>query len=103
MKLQIGNYLIESDSLQFIVKEKGKVQESRFTKAENVGKEKEKAIAYLTKFEDALKFIPQEVLRTNDDISIIMDKLSQIQRDIQALDKKPVIIIKTEKENKENE
>lgn len=103
MKLQIGDYLIEADSLQFIVKEKGVIQESRFTKAENVGKEKEKAIAYCTRFEDALKFIPQEVLRTNNDIFIITHKLNQIQADIKALEHKPVIIIKQEKENKENE
>lgn len=102
MKLQIGDYLIESDSLQFIVKEKGTVQEGRFTKEENIGKEKETTIAYCTRFEDALKFVPQSILKGNDDISIILDKLSQIQADIKAIEKKPAIYIKPEKEEKEN-
>jgi hypothetical protein len=102
MKINIGEYTIESDSLQFIVKEKGIVQESRLTKAENVGKEKEKVVAYCTRFEDALKFIPQQVLKTNDDIVIILEKLNQIQGDIKAITKYPVIEVKAEKEEKEN-
>lgn len=102
MKINIGEYTIESDNLQFIVKEKGIVQESKFTKAENVGKEKEKVVAYCTKFEDALKFIPQQVLKTNDDISVVMNMLRQIKADIKAITEYPVIVVKAEKEEKEN-
>jgi hypothetical protein len=102
MKINIGRYTIESDNLQFIVKEKGIVQESRLTKAENVGKEKEKVVAYCTKFEDALKFIPQQVLKTNDDVVIIMDMLRRIQADIKAITEYPVIVVKADKEEKED-
>lgn len=100
MQIKIGEYLITSDSMQFIVKEIGIVQEGRFTKAENVGKEKETVKAYCTKFEEALRFIPQEVLRVNDDTNIIMDKLNQIKADIEQITEYPVIKIDSdEKEN----
>lgn len=100
MKINIGEYLITSDNLQFIVSKKSIVQESRLTKAENVGKEKETAVGYCTKFEDALRFIPQHVLKTNDDIVIIMDKLTQIKADIKAITEYPVIEIKAEKQKR---
>ena len=44
MKINIGDYLITSDSFQFIVNKIGTVQESRLTNAENVGKETSKVI-----------------------------------------------------------
>jgi hypothetical protein len=102
MKISIGEYLITSDNLQFIVSKKGIVQESRLTKAENVGNEIIKPVAYCTKFEDALKFVPQHILKTNDDIVIIKDKLNQIHEDIKAITEYPVIVVKAEKEEKEN-
>ena len=39
MKINIGDYKIETDERQFIVKAKTIVKESKMTKAENVGKE----------------------------------------------------------------
>ena len=36
MRVEISNYIIETDSLQFILKEKGIVQEGRLTKAEKL-------------------------------------------------------------------
>lgn len=39
MKLQFNNYQIVTDSRQFIVQQKKIIQASKFTKAENVGKE----------------------------------------------------------------
>ena len=101
MKINIGDYQITSDSLQFIVSKKGIVQESRLTKAENVGNETIKPIAYCTKFDEALKFVPQDVLRSNDDINIIMDKLNQIHEDIKQIKEYPVIVVKAEKESEE--
>ena len=101
MRVEISNYIIETDSLQFILKEKGIVQESRLTKAENVGKEKETTLGYYTKFEDALKAIPQEVLKSNDDINAIKDKLDQIKADIKQIKEYPVIVVKAEKESEE--
>ena len=101
MKISIGDYIIETDSLQFILKEKGIVQEGRLTKAENVGKEKETTLGYYTKFEQALSAIPQEVLKGNDDVNIIMDKLSEIKADIEQIKEYPVIVVKAEKESEE--
>ena len=101
MKISIGDYIIETDSLQFILKEKGIVQEGRLTKAENVGKEKETTLGYYTKFEQALSAIPQEVLKGNDDIVIIKDKLSEIKAIIEQIKEYPVIVVKVEKESEE--
>ena len=103
MKINIGDYSIASDNLQFIVSKKSIIQESRLTKAENVGNETIKPIAYCTKFDEALKFVPQDVLRSNDDINIIMDKLNQIHEDIKQIKEYPVIVVKSEKEEKEIE
>lgn len=100
MNIKIGDYTITSDTMQFIVNKKSIVQESRFTKAENVGNETSKVIAYCGKFEQALRYIPQDVLKTNEDISIIMDKLNEIQGDIQVIEQYPVIFIKEEKQSK---
>lgn len=91
MNIKVGNYLIESDSLQFIVKEK-KIKQDGEKKGEEYFVNK----GYCCKFEDVLKFVCDEVLRSNDDISLILDKLTQIQADIQALEYKPVIYIKPE-------
>lgn len=85
MKITIGEYLIETDERQYIVKVKGTVAEGNFTKEENIGKEYWKAIAYCTTFVDALKFIPQQVIRSNDDIELIKQKLDRIDRDIKLI------------------
>lgn len=91
MKINIGDYLIETDERQFIVKSKKVTEESRLTKEENIGKETWKAVAYCTAFSYALKFVPQRALKDNDDISVIKEKLEQIQADIKAIEELPVI------------
>lgn len=96
MNIKIGEYQITSDSMQFIVNKIGIVQESRLTKAENVGKETSRVVAYCSKFDEALRFIPNDVLKANDDISILIDKLSEIQADIKAIESYPVIVVKEE-------
>ena len=103
MRVEISNYIIETDSLQFVLKEKGIVQEGRLTKAENVGKEKETTLGDYTKFEQALSAIPQEVLKGNDDIVIIKDKLSEIKADINQIKEYPVIVVKEEPKIKTEE
>lgn len=85
MKINIGDYLIETDERQFIVKAKKVVEESRLTKEENIGKEYWQPVAYCTSFDSALKFIPQQVLRGNNEIVVIKEKLMQIQADIKSL------------------
>lgn len=100
MKINIGNYQITSDSMQFIVNKIGTVQESRFTNSENVGKETIKPVAYCGKFEEALRYIPNDALKSSDDINIIKEKLDQISNDIKALTEYPVIFIKEEPKSK---
>src|SRR5471030_1305365 len=99
MNMTIGDYKIETDNIQFIVKSKKITEEGRMTKEENVGKETWKAIAYPTTFDSALKFIPQQVIRDNNDISVIKDKLEQISADIKAVRELPIIVAKIEKDN----
>lgn len=103
MKINIGDYQITSDNLQFIVSRKNIVKEGVFTKEENIGKETWKPIAYCGKFEEVLRFVPNDVLKTNDDIVIIKDKLDQIKADIKQIKEYPVIVVKAEKEEKEIE
>ena len=85
MKINIGDYLIETDERQFIVKTKKVVEEGRFTKEENIGKEYYQSIAYCTSFNSALRFVPQQVLRSNDEILVIKEKLEQIEEIIKAI------------------
>ncbi|MDU5108872.1 MAG: hypothetical protein E6248_00380 [Clostridium sp.] len=78
MKLKLGDYFIETDERQYKVKK-------------YIGKDKKdndlyKSIAYCTGFTTALKFIPQQSIRDNDDISVVIDKLTQIEREIKAID-----------------
>lgn len=88
MKIKIGDYQITTDERQFVVSKKSIIQEGKFTKAENVGKEIWRDIAYCTNLNSALKFLPQQAIRDNDDILVINEKLKQIESDIKSLDKK---------------
>lgn len=78
MKLKIGDYYIETDERQFKVR--------YYVGIDKDGADKYKTIAYCTSINSALKFIPQQAIRENDDINVIMDKLKQIELDIKALD-----------------
>lgn len=102
MNIKIGDYQIVSDERQFVVKTK-KIKEAGVkTKDENIGEEYYQSVGYFTEFNSALKFIPQQVLRSNNDLSIVIDKLKQIEDDIKALPK-PIkievekIVVKKEK------
>lgn len=103
MKLQVGEFLIESDSLQFIIKERKVYGTGEDVKTENRGKEYYTNPKYVVKFCDVLKYITDQVLRTNEDMDVILDKLELINKSIKELEKYPVICIKEEKENVENE
>ena len=87
MKLKLGDYLIESDERQYIVKVKKVVEEGRLTKKENIGKEYWQPIAYCTGFDSALKFIPEQALRSNEDILVIKEKLTQIHEHLKEYKK----------------
>ncbi|MGG7057580.1 hypothetical protein ACQPUZ_04710 [Clostridium tertium] len=79
MKIKLGDYFIETDERQFKVKK-------------YIGKDKDgekdlyKTYAYCITLSGALKFIPQQVLRDNEDINIIKDKLSEIEQEIKVID-----------------
>lgn len=78
MKLKIGDYYIETDERQFKVKS--------YLGVDKDGADKYKTIAYCTSLNSALKFIPQQAIRENDDINVIIDKLKQIEADIKVVD-----------------
>lgn len=78
MKLKIGDYYIETDERQFKVKS--------YLGVNKEGEDKYKTIAYCTSLNSALKFIPQQTIRDNKDINVVIDKLKQIERDIQAIE-----------------
>lgn len=84
MNIKIGDYLIASDERQFVVKVVKKVTDKE---SENYGKDYMQNVAYCTSFDSALKFIPQQVLRSENDILVIKEKLDQIKKDIEALPK----------------
>ena len=78
MKIKLGDYFIETDERQYKVKTK--------TGVDKDGNDTYKTIAYCTTLSGTLKFIPQQAIRDNDDISVVIDKLTQIERDIKAID-----------------
>ena len=78
MKIKLGDYSIETDERQFKVKK-------------YIGKDKDdkdlyKTLAYCTTLTGALKFIPQQVIRDNEDINVIKDKLTQIEQEMKILE-----------------
>lgn len=79
MNLKIGDYLIETDERQYKVK--------KFLSKDKDGKDLYKTYAYCTELSTALNFIPEQAIRDNEDISIILSKLNEIERDIKATDK----------------
>ncbi|WP_338630852.1 hypothetical protein [Clostridium baratii] len=85
MKLDLGDYRIESDERQFIVQAKSVIRESKLTKEENIGKEIFKTVAYLPTLPMCLKFIGNKIVLDNDDINTIKDKLDGLRKEISKL------------------
>lgn len=79
MKIKLGDYFIETDERQYKVK--------KYIGKDKDGKDLYKSIAYCTQLCETLKFIPQQVVRSNDDISVILSKLNEIEQEIKAIDK----------------
>ena len=79
MKIKLGDYFIETDERQFKVR--------KYIGKDKKGNDLYKSIAYCTEFTTAIKFIPQQAIRENEDISIVLSKLDEIGRDIKAIDK----------------
>ncbi len=87
MKLDLGDYRIESDERQFIVQAKSVIREGKLTKEENVGKEIFKTVAYMPTLPMCLKFIGNKIVLDNDDINTIKDKLDSLRKEISKLNK----------------
>lgn len=83
MILNIDKYQIESDSLQFKVKEYiGMSEETE----EEPSRKMYKNLGYFTKLESAIKFLPQEVIRDSETIEEVLQKLENIYLLIERLD-----------------
>ena len=79
MKVIVGDFSISSDSRQYIVSEKFVVEPGALSKEENIGKEYEKPIGYFRNLKDAYKFIGERIVKTNDDVELILIKLEEIE------------------------
>ena len=78
MKVKIGDYFIETDERQYKVK--------TYIGTDKDGNDTYKTLAYCTSIHSALKFVPQSVLKNNNDISVILKKLEQIHADIKSME-----------------
>ncbi len=77
MKIQIADYIIETDSRQFKVKDTNieiKVKDSYEVTYKTIG--------YFTKFKDVIKFIANRVTIDNDDIKEVIKKLNIIEEKV---------------------
>ena len=77
MKIQIVDYIIETDSRQFKVKDTNievKIKDSDEVTYKTIG--------YFTKFKDAIKFIANRVAIDNDDIKEVINKLNIIEEKV---------------------
>lgn len=78
MLLELGDYKITTDSLQYIVKRKnGTVQDKN---SKNYGKGTEVTVGYYSNLQSALCDIPQNIVRNNSDINSILTKIENIER-----------------------
>lgn len=82
MDIKVGDYKIISDERQFIVRITKKVTDKE---SKNYGETYEQNLAYVTTLEGALKFIPEQTIRSNDDIQTILKKLDKINEDIKKI------------------
>ena len=90
MKIKVGNYLIETDNKQFIVKSKTvkkALEGQKELNEEMEVKDNFKPIAYCTSLESALKHIADQVLLDNDSVMDIIAQLKLIYIQIKELRK----------------
>lgn len=85
MKINLGDYRIESDSNCFILKSKKVVQESKLTKEENIGEERWVTVGYYTNIDKLLEAIPRQILLDNDDLKEISKKLGVLSIKISGI------------------
>ena len=87
MILEFEDHKIVTDERQFIVQKKKVIQAGKFTKEENVGKEKWEDGAYCASLNSALKFLRKSILLDNDDLLVIMKKLNELESKIDEFTK----------------
>ena len=80
MKIKLGDYFIETDERQYKVR--------KYQGQDKDGNDTYKSIAYCTTLAGALKFIPQQVIRENNEINKIVNSLFEIEKDIEAFKEK---------------
>ncbi len=90
MKIKIGNYLIETDNKQFIVKSKTvkkALEGEEISKGETNVEDNFKPVAYCTSLESALKHVSNQVLLDNDSVMDIIAQLKLIYMQIKEIRK----------------
>lgn len=87
MRVDLGKYIIQTDEVQFVVKEKKVVQPGKLTKEENIGKEVEKDIAYCSSFANALKFLSKRAFIDNDDIRDVVNEMKLLESKIEGIER----------------
>ena len=88
MKLEVGkDWKIETDENQFIVSQRSVIKASKFTKEENVGKDKWEVEGYCSNITSCLNIINKKIVLQNDNLNDIMDKLADIEIIAKRIDK----------------
>jgi len=87
MKLDLGEFQVSTDSMQYIVSKKKTIKESRLTKKENIGKETLETVGYYSTLKGALKGIGNQIMLDNDNLQDILNKLAELNKSIDAMTK----------------
>lgn len=85
MKIDLGEYIITTDSLQFIVQQKVPIQVNNQTKEENIGKNRIVDIAYCPSLNSALNHLVDKVVLDNEDVNTIVSKLEELKAEIRLI------------------
>ncbi|MBK5239793.1 hypothetical protein [Clostridium sp.] len=87
MQIELGNgkFRIESDSLQFVVKQRKITKAGRMTLPENVGKISYEDIGYFTKIDSALKCVGDQIVLDTPNLLDIIKELKNLQKEIAAM------------------
>ena len=86
MIINLSNeYKIVTDEFQFIVQRMSITQAGANTKEENIGKEVWKDLGYFPKINSALKFVAKNILLSNNDLDIIINKLNLLDIKIEEI------------------
>ena len=79
MKIDLGNYFIETDARQYKVKDKN------LEIKQKDGTINFKTLGYFTTLKQAVKFISNKAVLDCDDINLILYKLNSIEKSLELL------------------